>query len=206
MKNKNIKVIVFDLGNVLIPFDYKRILRNMNKIDNNLGERFLKKYYDNYHIHKKYEKWEISDDEFIKILMEWSEEKIDPERLKHIYSDLFEVNDNVTSLLPKLKKRYNLVLLSNTNFIHQKYGWEKYEFLKSFDKLILSHEVGATKPDEKIYKAVEDYTKQPPETHIFIDDIPEYVDGAKKLGWNGINFTNYESLISDFIKHGMSPL
>ena len=46
MKSK-IKVIVFDLGNVLIPFDYNILIEAMNKIDEGLGNRFAKKYYDN---------------------------------------------------------------------------------------------------------------------------------------------------------------
>jgi len=76
-------------------------------------------------------------------------------------------------------------------------GWEKYNFLEHFDKLILSHEVGAIKPEEKIYRAVEEFTNEPSEKHIFIDDIAEYVEGAKKLGWKGIQFKSHEQLTED---------
>ncbi len=193
----NIKVIVFDLGNVLIPFDYKRLVKSMNKIDDGLGDRFAKKYYDNYHVHRQYETWELSNNDFIKILIEWSENKIPEEKIKFIYADLFVENKEVTALLPKLKENYKLVLLSNTNFIHQKYGWEKYDFLKYFNKLILSHEVGAIKPDEKIYRAVEAFTNEPSESHIFIDDIVEYIEGAKKCGWDGIQFKSHNQLVDD---------
>ena len=69
--------------------------------------------------------------------------------------------------------------------------------LKYFEKLILSHEVGACKPEEKIYRAVEEYTKLPSAEHIFIDDIFEYAEGAKKLGWDAIQFKSYEQLINE---------
>lgn len=202
MENK-IRVVVFDLGNVLIPFDYNRLIESMNKIDDGLGDRFAKKYYDNYHVHRQYEKWELSDDEFIKIMTEWTENKIPEEKLKNIYADLFVENIDTTALLPILKKNYKLVLLSNTNFIHQKYGWEKYNFLKHFDKLILSHEVGAIKPEEKIYRAVEAFTNEPSASHIFIDDIAEYVEGAKKCGWDGIQFKSHNQLVDDFKVRGI---
>lgn len=202
MKN-NIKVIVSDLGNVLIPFDYNILIESMNKIDAGLGNRFAKKYYDNYHVHRQYEKWELSDNEFIKIMMGWTENKISEENFKHIYSDLFVENKETTALLPILKENYKLVLLSNTNFIHQKYGWEKYDFLKHFDKLILSHEVGAIKPEEKIYRAVEAFTSEPSESHIFIDDIDEYVEGAKKCGWEGIQFKSHNRLVDDLKAKGI---
>jgi len=192
-----IKVIVFDLSNVLIYFDYGRLKFNLNKIETGLGDRFIKKYYENYHVHQQYEKWELNNDEFLKIMLEWCENKIDAEAFKHIYADLFTENTEATKLLAKLKDNYQLVLLSNTNFIHQKYGWAQFGFLKYFDKFILSHEVGAIKPEDKIYKAVENFTNQLPECHLFIDDIEEYVYGAKKRGWKGIQFVTNEKLLSD---------
>ncbi len=196
MKNK-ISVIVFDLGNVLIPFDYNRLIVKMNSIDDGLGNRFAKLYYENYEVHQKYERWLLSDDEFLNIMLDWTEHKISEEDFKPIYSDLFTENKATTSILPELKQNYKLVLLSNTNYIHQKFGWEKYDFLKQFDKLILSHEVGAIKPEEKIYRAVEEFTNEPSENHIFIDDISEYVEGAKKLGWSGIQFKSHEQLLAE---------
>ncbi len=202
MENK-ISVIVFDLGNVLIPFDYNRLVEKMNSIDDGLGNRFGKRYYDNYEVHRKYERWLISDNEFIKIMMDWTEHKIPEEDFMFIYSDLFTENKETTSILPKLKQNYKMVLLSNTNYIHQKYGWEKYDFLKYFDKLILSHEVGAIKPEEKIYRAVEEFTNEPSESHIFIDDILEYVEGAKKLGWSGIQFNSHEQLLEDLKQYNI---
>lgn len=196
----NISVIVFDLGNVLIPFDYNRIIEKLNKVDVGLGNRFADLYYSNYDVHQKYERWMLSDKEFLKLMMEWTENKISEEEFKIIYSDLFIENKETTALLPKLKKNYKLVLLSNTNFIHQKYGWQQYSFLKNFDKLILSHEVGAIKPEEKIYRAVEEFTQEPSENHIFIDDIKDYIDGAKKLGWKGIQFISHDLLVKELKK------
>jgi HAD superfamily hydrolase (TIGR01509 family) len=189
-----IKVIVFDLGNVLIPFDYNRILIRLNSIKEGLGDRFYNRYKDNYHVHRQYERWELNEEEFLKVMLEWCEHEVNAEEFCHIYSDLFTENEQTTELLPKLKESYTLVLLSNTNFIHQKYGWEKYKFLKNFDKLILSHEVGAVKPEEKIYKAVENYTNVEPEAHIFIDDIEEYALGAKQMGWDAIHFKDADQL------------
>jgi HAD superfamily hydrolase (TIGR01509 family) len=194
---QNISVIVFDLGNVLIPFDYNKILINLDKIENGLGQKFYDLYKDNYDIHQKYERWELSDDEFLDIMIDWTEHKISREEFCRIYSDLFVVNDDTVALLPKLKKNYRLVLLSNTNHIHQKYGWQHYQFLTNFDKLILSHEAAAIKPEEKIYRAVEKFTGVPSKEHLFIDDIMEYVQGAKSLGWDAVQFTTHDKLLAD---------
>ena len=197
MKKIKYSVIVFDLGNVLIPFDYSIIIKRLNDVEEGLGDSFYKRYQSDYHVHRQLETWELSTDDFLDIMMEWTKYKISKEEFCDIYSNIFTVNKDVAALLPELKKKYKLVLLSNTNYIHQKYGWEKYPFLNYFDKLILSHEVGAIKPQKEIYKAVENFTQESANEHIFIDDVLDYVNGAKACGWDGIQFLNYENLTDE---------
>lgn len=198
-----IKVVVFDLGNVLIPFDYGIIINRLNEIEKGLGDKFYNLYKNNYDIHREYERGNISTDGFTKIMLNWLDNKITAEKFYDIYANLFTTNDETIALLPKLKRNYRLFLLSNTNYIHQKYGWEKYGFFHNFEKLFLSHEVGAVKPERKIYEAVENYSKEEPSSHIFIDDVKEYVDGAKSLGWDGIQFLGHENLLKEFEKRGI---
>lgn len=200
MNNSKIKVLVFDLGNVLIPFDYNIIINNFNNIEPQLGDKFEKLYTKNYYVHESFEKGEMSVNEFSRIMLTWLDNKIDQEKFCNIFSNIFTLNEELIDLLPKLKKKIPLVLLSNTNHIHQKYGWEKYDFLKHFDKLVLSHEVGYRKPEEGIYKAVENYTGESPDAHLFTDDILEYVEAAKNFGWEAVQFTstnNYKKVLNE---------
>jgi putative hydrolase of the HAD superfamily len=125
------------------------------------------------------------------------ENKVDKKKFINDYSKIFTINEDVASLLPELKKKYMLVLLSNTDSIHKEYGWKDFTFLKYFDKLILSYEVHAVKPEEKIYRSVESFTNKPSNEHLFIDDISDYVKGAKNAGWDAVQFTGYEKLVSD---------
>lgn len=195
MKNRNYKTIVFDLGNVLIPFDHNIWIERLNNIETGLGNIYYKKYLNEYKIHRNYESGKLSDDEFISINLNWVDHKITKDQFIDIYSNIFKLNTNVIELLPILKEKYKIVLLSNTSHIHKMYGWGEYPFLKQFDKLILSYEVKAVKPEKLIFKAAEEFTQEQPETHIFIDDILEYVDAAKQLGWDGIQFIGYENLL-----------
>jgi glucose-1-phosphatase len=196
-------VIVFDLGNVLLPFDYSIPVGKFNKIKPGLGDRFAQLYQKNYNIHRDFEKGILSEKEFLGIMTEWLENSITPERFCIDYSEIFTLNQNVIDLIPFLKKNYRVVLLSNTNSIHYKYGYSHYEFLRWFDKLFLSHEVGAAKPEEKIYRAVEAYTGKPPQEHLFIDDIKEYADGAKSCGWDAIQFKGCDNLIGELTLRGV---
>ena len=197
MISKKISAIVFDLGNVLLPFDYNVAINKLNQIEPNLGKRFIEFYNSNYYLHREFEKGIISEDSFLNKMLDAVEHKITAETFCEIFSDIFTVNENVVSLLPELKKNYRLFLLSNTNSIHQEYGWKKYEFLKYFDKLILSHEVKSLKPEEKIYREIERVSGVSSSEHFYIDDIPEYVDVAKNIGWDAVQFVDYEKLITD---------
>ena len=196
-------VMVFDLGNVLLPFDYKVILEKLDKIEKGLGEKFAQYYRDNYDIHRKYERGEMSSDQFTEILLGVLDHKVGKEQLIRIYSDMFSVNADLVAVLPVLKENYRLVLLSNTNDIHERFGWRKNEFLKLFDKLVLSHKVGAVKPEEKIYRAVMEFTRVPPAEHFYVDDIAEYVAGGKKMGWDAVQFVGNKELFAEFDKRGI---
>lgn len=197
MNDRKYSVIVFDLGNVLIPFHYDLVIERLEKIEKGLGQKFINLYKENYHVHREYESALVTTEQFLSIMIEWVDGKVTRDEFIKIFSDIFTENRDVSALLPVLKQKYKLVLLSNTNFIHHKYAWGNFWFVDLFDKLILSYEVGTYKPDSKIYKAVEEFTKLPPPEHIFIDDIAEYAEGARRQGWDAIQFTGYENLIAE---------
>ena len=195
MQKRKYSVIVFDLGNVLIPFDYNILIKKLDAVKPGLGIYFVDTYFANYDFHRDFERGEISEEKFIEKILEILDHSIDGETFCNYFSCIFKQNKEVAALLPALKNKYKLILLSNTNSIHEKYGWEHYDFLKYFDDLILSHKIGAVKPEEKIYRAVEKSSCSPAEEHIFIDDIEEYVNAAKSFGWDGVQFKGYKSLI-----------
>jgi len=203
MQKRKYSVIVFDLGNVLLPFDYNILIKKLDSVKEGSGKHFVDTYFANYEFHRDFERGKISEEKFIERMLEILDHSIDGETFCNYFSSVFKQNKEVTALLPVLKKNYTLILLSNTNSIHEKYGWEYYDFLKYFNDLILSHKIGAVKPEEKIYRAVEKSSGSPAEEHIFVDDIEEYVNAAKSFGWDSIHFKGYNSLVRDFRFRGI---
>jgi glucose-1-phosphatase len=199
----NFSVIVFDLGNVLLSFDYQPAADKLESVEKGLGERFLGFYFNNYQYHRDLERGDMAEDEFVEIMLSALDHKIDKETFCNYYSEIFSENKEIVDLLPKLKKSYTLVLLSNTNIIHYKYGWKGYDFLNHFDHIVTSYEAHAVKPEEKIYTTVESLTGEDPAGHFFIDDIKEYVDAARSLGWSGVQFKDYKSLSIELINRGI---
>ncbi len=203
MQKRKYSVIVFDLGNVLLPFDYNILIKKLDSVKEGSGKHFVDTYFANYEFHRDFERGKISEEKFIERMLEILDHSIDGETFCNYFSSVFKQNKEVTALLPVLKKNYKLILLSNTNSIHEKYGWEYYDFLKYFNDLILSHKIGAVKPEEKIYRVVEKSSGSPAEEHIFVDDIEEYVNAAKSFGWDSIHFKGYNSLVRDFRFRGI---
>lgn len=200
---KKYSAIVFDLGNVLIPFNYNFVIDAFNIKKPGLGDKYKNLYAENYHIHQQFERGELSLDEFVKIMLEWLEGLYSKDEFIKIFANIFTINQDVINLIPELKKNYMVLLLSNTNILHKEYGYGHYEFLNYFDKTFYSHEVGAIKPEEKIYRIVESFTQRPSNEHFFIDDVLDYVSGAKKYGWNGTQFISSKQLIEDLKKENI---
>lgn len=197
MSSRKYSAIVFDLGQVIVPFDYKYFVEKVNKHKPGIGERFLDLYKKNYNVHRDFEKGLIPEKVFISQMLDYLDNIIDAETFCKYWSDIFSLNEDIIALLPELKNKYKLYLISNTNSIHKKFGFGNYAFLQLFDKLILSHEVKFIKPEKEIYIEVEKVSGLPSKEYIFIDDILEYVDAAKSLGWDGIQFIGYDDLVNN---------
>lgn len=189
-----IKSIIFDLGNVLIFFDWKIAERKLNQIQENAGNLCTKLLKTNRDLIFSLETGRISEKEFLNVIKKKIQLEISDEILALIFSDIFWENTELVEKLSILKNSKKLYCLSNTNFIHRKYGWGKYGFLRLFDKLFLSYELGYVKPSKEIYNLVSNEIKMKPSEILYIDDISEYTESAKELGWNVINFKSNQDL------------
>ena len=63
-------------------------------------------------------------------------------------------------------------------------------WLEDFDFHILSHEVGAVKPQAPIYAAAERAARCRPGEILYFDDVPEFIAGAAARGWRAEQFVD----------------
>ncbi len=59
--------------------------------------------------------------------------------------------------------------------------------------IVISSEVGAIKPEPEIFELALKRLGSMPQESIFIDDNPNYVEAAQKLGMQGITYTDFDS-------------
>jgi HAD superfamily hydrolase (TIGR01509 family) len=107
------------------------------------------------------------------------------------------------SFFESLSKNYRLALLSNTDPIHMSQEEARFPFFRFFPNRIYSYRVGASKPNPLIYRQALEACKVRAEEAVYIDDIPDYAEAARRLGMTGIVFQSPEQLQSDLRRIGI---
>ena len=106
-------------------------------------------------------------------------------------------------IFEKLSRNYRLGLLSNTDPIHLAHMEPRYDFFPFFPARTYSCSVGASKPSALIYrKALSSVHSKAAET-IYVDDIPDYVEAASRLGLTGIRYESPEQLVANLGELGV---
>ena len=121
------------------------------------------------------------------------------------WQDIFWLNLPVARLIEVLKSRgYTLLLGSNTNVLHATHYRRQFaRTIDLFDHLIFSYEVGCLKPDARFYLAAAAAAGLPAASCIFIDDLLENVEGARKAGLKGLLYADSPSLIAGLRRLGV---
>jgi HAD superfamily hydrolase (TIGR01509 family) len=119
------------------------------------------------------------------------------------WSDMFWEDREVIEMIAQAPVRHRLVL-SNTNAIHWDWITEQYSHvLGRFDRCLVSHECRAEKPAPEIYRIAMGHTRLPAAAHLFIDDLPENVEGARVVGMDAVLHTDAASLREEFRRRGL---
>lgn len=88
-------------------------------------------------------------------------------------------------LVKRLASKFRVILLSNTNAIHEKvWGPQCANLFAPMERLWYSYEMQMRKPDREIYDHVIQAMGMQPEESLFLDDSPENVQAAIDAGWH----------------------
>ena len=199
-----IETIIFDMGKVLIPFDFTRGYHALAPYSPFTAEE-IPQLIGKTDLVIRLESGQIEPIPFFEEFTSLLRTNITYDEFCSIWSSIFLT----PTLIPEefivtLGKRYRLLVLSNTNAIHFEMVSANYSILTHFDHLVLSHEVGALKPNPKIYDAAIANANCAAEHCFFTDDIPAYVEGARKAGLNAEQFLGFDKLRDDLKRHGVS--
>jgi putative hydrolase of the HAD superfamily len=189
-----IKTILFDLGNVIIPFDVKRAYTRMAELCGYKPEEVSARIRGTGLV-APFEKGEIEAGPFVRELSAALKLEISYPEFCDWWNGVFLPETLVPeSLLEDLRSRHRLLALSNTNPIHFAMVKEAYPLLRHFDDYVLSYEVGAAKPEAKIYQEAIARAQCNPEECFFTDDMALNVEAARAHGMDAVQFLSAEQL------------
>jgi len=194
--NNDIKVLLFDLGGVVIDIDPKKTISELKKISSNTNTEFKELDYrfetfnsDLSKLFNAYEKGEISDQAFRNGLRNAGNLDLDDKKIDEIWNlVIVKIHSDILELILQLKRKYSIMILSNTNSIHKNYfdklciNLHGKTFEKLFDKVFYSFELKCRKPDKDIYDKVVEASKYLPSEILFFDDMRENLVECKKMG------------------------
>ena len=187
---QNIKNIIFDYGNVIFSLDFQKSRQawkdlGIDNADTFYGHKVQDKIFDGF------ESGDVPADEFREYIRKISgNPRLTDQQIDHAWNSLLVgVGEGNHELLLRLKPKYRTFLLSNINPIHYDYimrylksdfGFDGNEHL--FEKVYYSHLVGKRKPNAEIFEQVLNENNLKPAETLFIDDSPQHIAGAQKLG------------------------
>ena len=200
-----IKNIIFDLGGVILNIDYELTAKEFQKLGFNDYDKLFTKLSQN-KIFDLLETGKISEKEFLYELKKLSNNKLTDHDIINAWNAmLLDFPKQRIEILKNIKTKYRTFLLSNTNEIHLK-AYNKTLFdtfgitdLSSvFEKEYYSHIIGMRKPDLEIFDFVLSENNLASNETLFIDDSPQHIEAAKKLGINVYHLTNGETICDLF--------
>ncbi len=187
------KAIIFDLGGVLLNIDF----RLSEKAFADLGLTNFADFFNQFHSNDLFRKLETGMDDqlFYDDFRSGTGLQLSNEQIKDAWNALLlDYRPESVAVLPQLKEKYKLYLLSNTNEIHLQEFQRRYETWKPgelFDDLFnaayYSHRIGHRKPNASAFEYVlEKHNLIAAET-IFIDDSINNIEAAQQLGLQTIH-------------------
>lgn len=189
-----IRSLLFDLGNVLVPFDIHRAYRALS-LHSGLPQDEVATLIKESGLYPLYESGQCKTEDFRDRFSELLGLNLSQEEFREVWNCIFLPETSTSEeLILDLKQRYRLVLLSNTNELHYEWLRERYPILNHFDAYTLSYEVKAMKPDERIFAAAVANAKCEPGECFFTDDIEPYIEAARRFGIDAEQFSSEETL------------
>jgi len=199
-----IRTIIFDLGKVLIPFDWQRGYQALAAHSPYPPEEIRARIKAT-DLFESFERGKIQPEEVAEKITELLHlNGLSFAQFREVWSSIFLPETILPDeMLGALHQKHRLLLLSNTDAIH--YGWvaEKYPILRHFEGAVLSFEVGSRKPEPAIYQAAIEQAGCAPEEIFFTDDLEVNVEGARRMGIDAVTFQSREQLEQELRARGV---
>ena len=173
---------LFDIGKVLLDFDFETSLRKFLPSNHPDPAAALEKLLAR---KDEFEAGQISTEDYTRWALETLDSVATTEDFNHAWRNIFTPNTLMWETVRKLHAAgHRLILFSNINGIHCPWIFEYFPEFYLFHGAVLSYEVGAIKPQSEIYQHAIDKYSLVPENTLYIDDLPANIAAGQQLGFH----------------------
>lgn len=186
MQTGNSKAVVFDLGKVLVDFDYAIAARNLAARGRLTAPAILDFFRDSPWL-LQYEEGLLDSAAFYEQVRQVTGYGGSREEFGVSFGDIFQPIEPMIQLHAELRQSgLPTYVFSNTNEFAIRHIRRHYPFFGHFDGYILSYERGAMKPDPRLYEVVEEVAGRSGRDIVYLDDRPENIATGLSRGWRAI--------------------
>jgi 2-haloacid dehalogenase len=179
-------VLIFDLGKVLVDFDYSIAARKLTARSARPPED-LHAFLGSSPLLVDYESGRLNRQEFYSAIRDAIGFQGDVVEFGGYFADIFSEIPEMIALHAELRQKgFKTYIFSNTNDLAVEHVRRGFPFFADFDGYICSHEVGAMKPLPKIYEAMEKLCGRSGADLVYLDDRAENVAAGSARGWRAI--------------------
>ena len=197
-----LRTCLFDLGNVLVFFSHDKMCRQIGELVG-ASEAEVRALLLGTPLQLDFESGRKTAAEVHTEIDRFFGSNTDLADFERAASDIFVLNEPMVPMLDELKANgVRLVLLSNTCSSHFHFVKEHFDLLSRFDDFTTSYQAGATKPFDRIYEDALSRIQCEPNECFYTDDIPEYIDAAKKFGIDAEVFESAERTRQHLVSRG----
>ena len=199
---EHIKNVIFDLGGVIMNLNFNKTFEAFKKLSGKDFSAIFSKS-SQFDFVSDYEIGKISSALFRDKIREVLEIEVADKEIDHAWNAmLLDFPTQNLEYVKKVNRQKRTFILSNTNEIHKKEAEnilaKSHQNLKWEDlaeKAYFSHIMGDRKPNESIFETLLEENNLKPQETLFIDDSPQHIVGAKKVGIQTIHLTDSKSII-----------
>jgi HAD superfamily hydrolase (TIGR01509 family) len=114
-----------------------------------------------------------------------------PEQEQRFFAGMWEwycgeLDTELADFAASLRPRCRTAILSNSADGARREEHARYRLADSYDPVLYSHEIGVAKPDPRSYLLACQALGAPPGQVALVDDVPEFVAGARAAGMHGV--------------------
>jgi FMN phosphatase YigB (HAD superfamily) len=179
-------VVVFDLGKVLVDFDYGIAVEKIRR-RSRLNFAQMRELLESSPLLIRYETGLLNREQFYGEVCAACGFSGNLDDFSAAFADIFSEIKPMTQMHAALRAaRIPTFIFSNTNDIAAHHIRRRFPFFSQFDGYVLSYEHGAMKPTAKIYEVVEKQTGRRGKEIVYLDDRAENIEAGRARGWHAV--------------------